>query len=108
MTTGSKRILVAALCCCAAISIYLLAYFRTVQRWPGLPVIRVDQSGEVRVYRFYPLYGRTPEWLFWPAYEIDRFVLRPGMWAETIEKRPVPVRHDASNQRASRAEINPG
>src|SRR5437879_183147 len=93
MRTTSKRILAAVLCSCAVTSIYLLAYFRTVQRRAELPVIQFSQSGELRVYRFYPDYDGAPEWFFLPAHQADRLVLRGHMWAEVTEKRPATVRH---------------
>ncbi len=53
------------------------------------------------MYHIYPDTGIAPEWFFWPAYQADRLLLRPHMWADITERRPATVRHAESNQRAA-------
>lgn len=77
----------------AALILYVAAYYDSVVADVGLHLERGAEGAEVRVSREprYKFGQPFCQWFFFPAYQIDRRVVRPGFWAPTVPDTAAPV-----------------
>jgi hypothetical protein len=77
-----------------ALVLYVTAYFDSVVADVGLHLERGSGGAEVKVSREprYKFGQSFCQWFFYPIYQIDRRLVRPGFWAPLV---PNPARPEA-------------